>query len=187
MKRWYLIIIFFGVSLLGACGWHLQGKEATGIRLGKIFITGDAVNGVIFRKVQTEILNSGVEVVASRGEANHILWIGREREDSRSASYDFLLRTAENVIIMETQFEVRSSAGELIFGPSAVFAERVYEYDVQGVTSSAAQRDIITKELREELAVQIVRRMSSVNPDFITTSDGRQIPRKSASEEPAPQ
>lgn len=182
MKRWYLILTLCVSSLLGACGFHLQGKEAAATRLGKIYITGDAVNGVIFRTVKIEILNSGVEVVDHRREADHILWIGRERSELRSASYDFLLRTAENVFIIETRFEVRDGGGELIFGPAAVFAERVYEYDVQGVTSSAAQRDLIEKELRENLGYQIARRIASIDPSFITTSDGRRIPRKTDEE-----
>ena len=46
-----------------------------------------------------------------------------------------------------------------------VYAERVYEYDVQGVTNSAAQLSIVSRELQERLAQQIVRRVAAVESD----------------------
>lgn len=151
--------------LVSGCGWQLKGSFDNTDKLGSVYVGGDAVNGVINKTVRTDIRTTGGEVSELRANADYIVWIGEERTRIRPASYDALVRTVENEIIIHATFEVRSAAGELIHGPERVFAERVYEYDVQGVTSSAAQLTIIERELRERLGHQIVRRLAAIDPN----------------------
>lgn len=177
MIRWLLPLTMVGCVALSACGWRLQGTDTIALKLGKVYIEGDTY-GIIGNKVRTDIINNGTTVTEDKGEADHILWLGNHESETRTASYDYLVRTAENEIIMETIFEVRTPEGQLIYGPARVFAERVYKYDVQRVTESAAQYDLIVKELQQNIAQQIVRRMSAIDPDYITTSDGTRTLRK---------
>lgn len=172
MKHGYPPLIIFSALLLSACGWHLQGRESVATELGSVYIEGVEINGVIARTVRTSFLNGGTQVVNNRDEAEFILWIGREKWDIRTASYDFLVRTAEREIIIEAPFEVRTTGGQLIYGPTIVFAERVYEYDVQALTSSAAQQDLIIDELKQNMAHQIVRRVGAIDTAYVTASDG---------------
>jgi len=153
------------ILLLHACGWHLKGTQASHEQLGSVYVSGDGFNSVIIKKVRADLRNSRVEVPEQRGDADHILWIGAEQSILRTASYDALVRAAENTLIMQATYEVRNAEGESLTGPMVVYAERVYEYDVQGVTSSAAQLTIITRELQERLAEQIVRRMAAIDPN----------------------
>ncbi len=155
--------------LLSACGWHLKGTQSGYNQLGSIYVTSDAFNSVITKTVRADLRNSGVEMPVSRGDADRVLWIGMEQSTLRTASYDVLVRAAENTLMMQATYEIRNAKGELLAGPTIVYAERVYEYDVQGVTSSAAQHTVIVRELQERLAQQIVRRVAAVDLDTSIT------------------
>lgn len=157
--------------LLSACGWHLKGTQGNHEQLGSIYVTGDAFNSVITKAVRSDLRNSRVEVPQQRGDADYILWIGAEQTNLRTASYDVLVRAAENTLMMQASYDVRNAQGESLTGLVTVYAERVYEYDVQGVTSSAAQLSIIVRELQQRLAEQIVRRVAAVDPDAVVVED----------------
>jgi LPS-assembly lipoprotein len=164
-------IIVLAMLLLGACGWQLKGEHPGSQRLGVVLLTGDAINGPVTRAVRTELSNSGVTMAATPGAANYVLWIGAEQSNLRTASYDALVRAAENTLLLQTDYILRNAAGEAVSGPNTVYAERVYEYDVQGVTSSAAQLSIIMRELQEQLAQQIVRRVQAFDPAAANTTE----------------
>ena len=153
--------------LLSACGWHLKGTQANHEQLGSIYVAGDAFNSAITKTVRADLRNSRVEVPDRRGDADYILWIGAEQTNLRTASYDVLVRAAENTLMMQASYDVRNAKGESLTGLVTVYAERLYEYDVQGVTSSAAQLNIIVSELQERLAEQIVRRVAAIDPSAI--------------------
>ncbi len=150
------------VLMLSACGWQLKGSNPGVAQLGSVYLGGDQPNGVVNRAVRTELRSGGVEIANYPKAAQHRIWIGAEDSTLRTASYDALVRTAENILLMKTDYELRDGNGKLIAGPNTVYAERSYEYDVQGVTSSAAQLSIIMKELQERLAEQIVRQIMAV-------------------------
>lgn len=157
-------LLLGGMLLISACGWHLKGDFDNTDQLGTVYIGGDIINGVLNRTVRAEIRAKGSDISDLQADADYVVWIGALETRVRPASYDALVRTVENEIIMYATFEVRSAEGQLILGPERVFAERVYEYDVQGVTSSAAQFTIIERELQERLGHQIARRLAAIDP-----------------------
>lgn len=136
-----------------------------------MFVTGDAfTESPIVKAVRADLRNSGVEIATWRSQAAQLIFVGAEKSSLRTASYDALVRAAENTMIMEVTYEVRDARGNVLAGPSRVYAERLYEYDVQGVTSSAAQLGIINRELQERLGQQIVRRLAAVDPNAVQDS-----------------
>jgi LPS-assembly lipoprotein len=151
--------------LLSACGWHLKGTQSSNHQLGSIYVTGDVFNSLVTKTVRADLRNSGIEVPDKRSDADYVLWIGAEQSNLRAASYDVLVRAVENTLMMQASYNISNAQGESLTGPMTVYAERVYEYDVQGVTSSAAQLSIISRELQERLAQQIVRRVAAVESD----------------------
>jgi LPS-assembly lipoprotein len=162
MLRVFSLLI---VLTLSACGWQLKGSNPGIAQLGSVHLSGDQPNGVVNRAVRTKLRTSGVEIAAYPQAAQHRIWIGAEDSTLRTASYDALVRAAENTLLMQADYVLRDGNGKLIAGPNTVYAERVYEYDVQGVTSSAAQLSIIMQELQERLAEQIVRQIMAVVND----------------------
>lgn len=158
--------VIVGSLLLGACGWQLRGTESNLDHFGTIYLAGGGFNdNIVVKNVRADLHNRGVNVTRLPSEADLILWIGEQKSVQRTASYDVLVRAAENILIMEISYELRTAKGELISGPNRVYAERLYEYDVQGVVSSAAQQQIIVRELQDRLADQIVNRLAAVDPE----------------------
>ena len=156
------LLPILAISLLAACGWQLKGTNSGLAQLGTVHLSGDQPNGAVNRAVRNELRTSGVKMVSTPMAAEHRLWIGAEESRLRTASYDALVRAAENTLLLRADYELLDASGKVIAGPTTVYAERVYEYDVQGVTSSAAQLSIITQELQDRLAQQIVRQVMAV-------------------------
>jgi LPS-assembly lipoprotein len=156
------LLPILALSLLAACGWQLKGANPGIAELGTVHLSGDQPNGAVNRAVRNELRISGVKMVSTPMAAQHRLWIGAEESRLRTASYDALVRAAENTLLMRTDYQLLDTNGKVIAGPTTVYAERVYEYDVQGVTSSAAQLSVVTQELQDRLAQQIVRQVMAV-------------------------
>lgn len=164
MRPLRLAMLFTSLAL-GACGWQLRGTTSNLDNFGAVYLAGGGFNdNFVVKNVRADLHNRGVNVTRSPFEADLVLWIGEQKSTQRTASYDVLVRAAENIMIMEVTYELRTAKGELLSGPNRVYAERLYEYDVQGVVSSAAQQQIITRELQDRLADQIVNRISVVDP-----------------------
>ena len=158
--------VFAACLVLGACGWQLRGAGSNLDNFGTVYLAGGGLNdNIVVKNVRADLHNRGVNVSRSPVEADLVLWIGEQKSTQRTASYDVLVRAAENIMIMEVTYELRTAKGELLSGPNRVYAERLYEYDVQGVVSSAAQQQIILRELQDRLADQIVNRVASVDPN----------------------
>lgn len=158
--------------LLSSCGWQLKGGHENLKNIGKVYIGNDGWGqSDITKTVRAELRAGGLEVSKWRGDADYVLFISNERSTLHTASYDVLVRAAENTMIMEIDYQLQNAEGEVISGPDTIYAERVYEYDVQGATSSAAQLTIIVRELRERLGQQIVRRFAAYDPAAETTPE----------------
>ena len=158
----FRLLPILAMSWLVACGWQLRGANPGIAELGAVHLSGDQPNGAVNRAIRNELRTSGVKMVSTPMAAQHRLWIGAEESRLRTASYDALVRTAENTLLLQADYELMDASGRVMAGPTTVYAERVYEYDVQGVTSSAAQLSIITQELQDRLAQQIVRQVMAV-------------------------
>lgn len=159
-------------ALLSGCGWGLRGTHETpGANLGQIYLTGDTQ---ILHEVRQAMRNSDAVVTNKRSDADYIIWVGDEERERRSASYDVLVRTSEYELIMRADYKVSSGDGFVVAGPGRVFAERVYQFEVDAVTSSAAQEATIEIELRQRLAQQIVRRIAALDPADLATSASEQ-------------
>ena len=180
-----LVLCCVTAFLLSACGWQPRGAFVTTDQLGKIYIDGMR-NDPVGKTLKRDIIIAGGEITLSRVDADHIVWIGNSQTENRDASYDVLIRTVEKEIVIRVVTEVRSRADQLIYGPEVIYAERVYEYDVQGVTSTAAQVEVITKELKEDIGHQIAQRLSSLTPSEVeetTAAPGAAVQQSSPSAE----
>ena len=104
-------------------------------------------------------MNARLALSVEKAKAENMPKDNIERAVKRGTGED-----KDGVEIVEVTYELRTARGELLSGPQRVFAERLYEYDVQGVVSSAAQLQIIMRELQDRLAEQIVNRLASVDP-----------------------
>ena len=169
--RWLPALCSLLILLMTACGWQPRGAFVNTDQLGKIYIEGSS-NDPIGKALRRDISAAGGELTSFRADADHIVWVGNTQRENRDASYDVLIRTVEKEIVMRAVFEVRSADGERIYGPEMIYAERVYKYDVQGVTSTAAQVAVIEDELKENIGHQIAQRLSSLQPGEKQADDG---------------
>lgn len=174
----------------GGCGWQMRGAFQNTDQLGSIYVDGPFKNDAVGKSLRHDVAAAGGGLADYKLDADHVIWIGNLERWVRTASYDVLVRAIEKELIMRVVFEVRTSEGLRVYGPEQIYAERVYEYDVQGVTNSAAQQTVIERELKEQIGRQIAQRLTSLEPDELapleeeTVNEAPEVPVEKLLEEP---
>jgi LPS-assembly lipoprotein len=186
LRAWLGLLCCAALLQLSACGFQLRGAFQSTDELGKIYIDGGFKNDPVGKSLRHDITAAGGELTDFKGDADYVVWIGNLETEVRAASYDVLVRAVENEIIMRVVFEVRSDEGQRIYGPELIYAERVFEYDVQGVTSSAAQLSIIERELKENMGRQIAQRLAALEPAELDTDQDIADEDTGTTDQPAP-
>jgi LPS-assembly lipoprotein len=158
-----LFLLLLGVAVAG-CGWHLRGTGANSLsqRIASIAVEDPGVYDV---GVQVRILlrRSGVPTVGL-ASAELVLSLSRERFDNRVLSVDpDTGKVREYEVGYEIMLSLRRRDGTLIIAPEALELQRDYTFDETAVLGEFVQVTTLRREIREEAAESIVRRIEAAD------------------------
>ena len=68
---------------------------------------------------------------------------------------------AEYEIRQEIDFELKASSGELLVPMAMIFVERTYTFDDENLESSSDEEELLLREMRQDLVLQIFWRMNT--------------------------
>jgi len=153
MKFLKLLLILLSVIPV-ACGFAPRGGLISSAPVGAIFV--DASRDVELAELLREnIVDQGLNLAAGRDQANVLVRLTNERRGQRVVSVqsagrvsEFELRHAIDLLI------IRANAGEI-----ARYGTEKYTFDDTGVLGKEDEASILQRELREELARQLLLRI----------------------------
>ena len=116
-------------------------------------------NAEIARVVNSTFSANGIEW-SDRATANYQLSLGPERFSQRNLSVNAQARAAEFDLVMSTQFRVLDPRGNVVMPLTTATVNKQMENDPQNVVGKAEEVRILRNELRQELAAQILRRIT---------------------------
>ena len=161
MKRILTSIALIGLTtLLGACGFHLRGLGDTSFALKEIDLSARNAYGDTVKDLQRLLENSGVKVTKS---APYHLFLAREDETQRTASYTGSARSAEYELTNTVIYEMRG-ANNLLLLTDKVEVQKVYLNDENNLIGSAQEADQLRKEMRRDLVQQLSLRLQLLTP-----------------------
>lgn len=161
MKRILTSIALIGLTmLLGACGFHLRGLGDTSFALKEIDLSARNAYGDTVKELQRLLENSGVKV--TKGAPYH-LFLAREDETQRTASYTGSARSAEYELTDVVSYEIRG-ANNLLLISDKVEVQKVYLHDENNLIGSAQEADQLRKEMRRDLVQQLSLRLQLLTP-----------------------
>ena len=161
-------LIRAGVVLLLAtvagCGFQLRGTgggSALPDEWRSMHLISQNPNGELSRIVHSTFSASGV-TWTGRADANYVLRIGPEDFSQRNLSVNAQARAAEFDLQMRVDFVVFDNAGKVVMERSTAAVNKQMENDPQNVVGKAEEVRVLQGELRNELASQVLRRISCI-------------------------
>lgn len=150
------------MTFIAACGFQLRGTgsgSALPDQWRSMHLLSQNPNGELSRVVESSFSASGVQWQA-RNEASYVLRLGPENFSQRNLSVNAQARAAEFDLQMRAEFVVLDAKGKVVMPKTSAAVNKQMENDPQNVVGKAEEVRILRGELRNELASQILRRIS---------------------------
>jgi len=158
------LVLIIAAMIPAACGFAPRGGLISSAPLGAIFVDAGRDVGLA-DLLKEKITGQGLNLVAGRDQANVLVRLTNERQGQRVVSVqsagrvsEFELRHAIDLLI------IRAGVGEIArYGtegsPDRVTVRREYTFDDTGVLGKEDEASILQRELRDELARQLLLRI----------------------------
>lgn len=154
--RWLPLLLLIAITHLSGCGWHLRGQIDLPDEMRKVYLHAPSIGASQLRDIQQAFTLSKIELVPENFAPYtvQLFDINKERRvnslgtDAVADSIALSL-TADYAIIDEQGAEI------IPRGPAKV--SRSYNFDRDNLAAKNQEEQTIERELRQELAQQILR------------------------------
>ena len=149
-------------SLLAGCGFQLRGGDDSSVlppEWRRLTLVSNSPNSEFTRLFRALGAARGIEWVAP-ADADYRLRLGDERFTQRNLSINAQARASEFELLLRTTFSITDAEGGTVLPPTEAEVAKQMENDPLNVVGKAEESRILREEMREELARQIVRRIS---------------------------
>jgi len=163
MKRILLGLLI--TCLTTACGWQLRGSSSMPHSLERLYLVATDAHGELATQLRQQLLTHKVVLTEKASDAPLSLYVLEEQIDRRTAAVGADALTSAYELFMTATYEVRDNAGQLIAPRATASITRTYNYNANDATSSSREESLLLKEMRRDLAQQLVRRVNALNSD----------------------
>jgi LPS-assembly lipoprotein len=152
-----LVLLLCTATALSSCGFSLRGTAVLPAELQTMQVQSADPNSDITRELRRVLRNNDVSVDAAES-SGYSLQVGQEQNSERALSVNSQARAGEYQLTMSVPFQLLN-AGTPVLGPETITLERVYLADPENAAAKSDEAQLIQREMRRELALQILRRL----------------------------
>lgn len=156
------ILICMLVLLTAACGWHLRGTMTEQATIDRLYLSAREVHGDLVNELRQMLRSSDVSLVESADQAPYRLSIMEERADRRVVGVGGDALASAYELTLEADYEIRDYNNQLLIPIATSSVTRSYDYSPSDATSASQQEALLQREMRRDLAQQILRRLYAV-------------------------
>ncbi len=167
------VLIFSFILLASSCGWHLRGNLTPALNIQSIAIT--PVNSKIAEPLTKQLTQQDIAVIDAEG-AEYQLMILAEGNERRvvGVGSDALANAYE--ITLSVHYQLQNLQAELLGSAGTVKISRSYNYAASDPSSAQKEEQLLSTEIRRELAQQILRRLSILLHKNQESANGESLP-----------
>ncbi|HCS65450.1 MAG TPA: hypothetical protein DIW64_16070 [Cellvibrio sp.] len=167
------IIVSLLVLTLSACGWHLRGSAAGEDKLAMttpldlVMVTQDDHSPLVNALRQT-LPSYKINELDTATTGALTLNLSREVLDKRTAGVGSDALTSAYEIILRVEYSISNASGVITPLDTSARTSRTYNYNVNNANSAAQEEELVLREMRRELANNILRRVKNLSAKATT-------------------
>ncbi len=174
MKK--LITLLLTVTMVSACGWHLRGSLNLPSDLKAIHISNQSQTDITLSELVRVLGSNGIERAENLEQAQYSIRLSNEREERRSISVSSSGLVSEYELTHEVDYSIADADGNILAPLTTARVIRSYNYDRNDVIAKNEEESLIRKEMRTQLAAQILNRLRFLNKPATASSNGQTAP-----------
>lgn len=147
--------------LLTGCGFTLRGTATLPDALQSLHLESLDNNSDVVREMRRVLQNNRITLLDAPDTGTYSLGLGTEQNSERTLSVNANARAGEYELTMDLQFQLRQGAN-IVLGPENLSTSKVYLADPENAVAKNEEAEQIRREMRQELALQIIRRLQAV-------------------------
>ncbi|OEC33265.1 LPS-assembly lipoprotein [Pseudomonas cuatrocienegasensis] len=163
IKRNLLVIGL--AALLGACGFQLRGTGDIEFALKELDVSARNAYGDTVTQLTQVLEANDVRVYPG---AEYKLFLAREQETQRTASYTSAARSAEYQLTTTLDYEIRG-AKNLLLMSNSIEVQGIYNQDGNNLIGSDQEANQVRSEMRRDLVQQLAQRLRQITPAQLDT------------------
>lgn len=171
------IIACLALSLLTtACGWHLRGSTSSSndnlSALSPLYVSAVEAKSELMLELRQQIKARHIGVSNTATDANYSLTILLETKDKHTTGVSSNALSSAYEITLKADYEIRIKGSEMPIKATAT-SLRSFNYNSSALNSAAQEELLLEKEMRRELAQQMLRRLNAAvtHPAIEKTTD----------------
>lgn len=147
------------VFTLTACGFHLRGEY--NVPFTSVFLSTTGSSQVAL-KLRRELANSPTRLMPSAKDAEAQLNISEEKRERIILSLSGAGRVREYQLKLHVRYQLVDNKGGVPIPTSEIQLQRILTYDDSQVIAKQQEEAMLYKDMEEDAASQILRRMSAI-------------------------
>ncbi|XOV90390.1 MAG: LPS assembly lipoprotein LptE [Pseudomonadota bacterium] len=151
------MVLLFQVT---GCGFHLRGTSGASLDLDAIAVIASSRVADIEDEVVRTLSQAGADI-RSPSEAPYTLELLSEQLQRRPIGTSGQISVSELELQLVLQFRVLDKSGAPLLAETSLSVERIYSFDNTSLVGNSAEEELLIREMRRDLASQLVRRVSA--------------------------
>ena len=151
------ILALFG--LLTACGFHLRGEF--NVPFASVFVSTTGASEVAV-KLRRALTNSPTRLMPSPKDAEAQLNISEEKRERLILSLSGAGRVREYQLKLRVRYQLVDNRGSVPIPTSEIMLQRIMTYDDSRVIAKQQEETMLFKDMEQDAASQILRRMTAI-------------------------
>ncbi|RAU42403.1 MULTISPECIES: LPS assembly lipoprotein LptE [unclassified Pseudomonas] len=147
--------------LLSACGFQLRGTGTNTLAVKELDVSARDAYGDVVTQLRQTLSNSGVHVYTG---AQYKLFLAREDESQRTASYAGSGRSAEYELTTVLKYQIQGTKNVVLLDDN-VQSTRTFVHDGNNLIGSDQEAAQVRKEMRSELVQKMIARLQQLTPE----------------------
>jgi LPS-assembly lipoprotein len=155
-----LLLIATLASLLSGCGFALRGSVNLPQSLNQVAVTGDDL--LLVDELKSALRASGASIADAGDAGASVLELTLTEYDRDVRTTDADGRATAYNLRYRVGYDVRTAGGDELQINQRVVQKRVLDYDPLQELQSQEEEEFLREEMREEIVLQILRRLSRI-------------------------
>jgi LPS-assembly lipoprotein len=149
------------LTLLGACGFHLQGRQVLPASLGAVYVDATDRQSDFTRALRASLKASGAMLAESGAADAAVVRIVRDDITERVLSVDARNIPTDFELTYEVEIEVRAQGRELL-AAEPFSLSRIYSFDERKTLAKEREKEMLKEALARDMASVVTRRLSAL-------------------------